>query len=143
MNGASFEKQTAALLGAGFRVLTYDRRGFGKSSQPTTEYDYDTFARDLYILIEQLDLRELTLVGFSMGTGEVARYLGRYGADRIAKAVFIAPIPPVSVQSSENPEGVPPAVFDEIKAAIAADRFAFLEGFFKNFLQRRDADQSD
>lgn len=133
LNGASFEKQTAALLGAGFRVLTYDRRGFGKSSQPTTEYDYDTFARDLYTLVEKLDLRELTLVGFSMGTGEVARYLGRYGKERIAKAIFIAPIPPISLQVPENPEGVPAPVFDEIKAAIAADRFAFLEGFFKNF----------
>lgn len=133
LNGASFEKQTAALLGAGFRVLTYDRRGFGKSSQPTTEYDYDTFARDLHLLIKHLNLNDLTLVGFSMGTGEVARYLSRYGAERIAKAVFIAPIPPISVQSDENPEGVPPAVFDDIKKNIAADRFAFLEEFFKNF----------
>jgi len=133
LSGASFEKQTAALLAAGFRVLTYDRRGFGKSSQPTTEYDYDTFARDLYTLVEKLDLRELTLVGFSMGTGEVARYLGRYGSERIARAVFIAPIPPVAVQSDDNPEGVPPAAFDEIKKNIAADRYAFLEGFFKNF----------
>lgn len=133
LNGASFEKQTAALLGAGFRVLTYDRRGFGKSSQPTTEYDYDTFTRDLYTIVEKLDLRDLTLVGFSMGTGEVARYLNRYGAARIAKAVFIAPIPPIAVQSDENPEGVPPAAFDDIKKNIAADRFAFLEGFFKNF----------
>ncbi|MGC4005945.1 MAG: alpha/beta hydrolase [Pirellulales bacterium] len=133
LNGASFEKQTAALLNAGKRVLFYDRRGFGKSSQPTVGYDYDTFAADLHKLIEQLDLHDLTLVGFSMGTGEVARYLSAYGSARVSKAVFIAPIPPVAAQAPGNDDGVPSAAFADIQAGIAADRPAFLEGFFKNF----------
>ncbi len=133
LSGASWEKQVPALLGAGHRVITYDRRGFGKSSQPWTGYDYDTFARDLDKVMTTLDLRKVTLVGFSMGGGEVARYLGTYGADRVSKAVFIAAIPPYLLKAGDNPDGVEGSVFEGIRKAIVADRPAFLNEFFKNF----------
>src|SRR6202022_564133 len=94
LNGASWEKQERVLLQAGYRVITYDRRGFGKSSQPTVGYDYDTFAADLNALLGHLDLTNVVLVGFSMGTGEVTRYLGTYGSGRVAKAVLMGTIPP-------------------------------------------------
>ncbi|MGA5796318.1 alpha/beta fold hydrolase [Streptomyces cellulosae] len=105
LDGHSWEKQTAALLAAGYRVITYDRRGFGQSSQPTTGYDYDTFAADLNTVMETLDLRDAVLVGFSMGTGEVGRYLGTYGSGRVAKAAFLASLEPYLLKTDDNPTG--------------------------------------
>ena len=133
LSGASWEKQTAALLDAGFRVITYDRRGFGQSSKPTTGYNYDTFAEDLRKLVTQLELRDFALVGFSMGGGEVARYLGRYGSKGVSKAVFIASVPPFLLKTPDNPKGLDSSVFDGIQKAVAADRYAFFTEFFKNF----------
>jgi non-heme chloroperoxidase len=133
LSGASWEKQTAALLDAGHRVITYDRRGFGRSSQPATGYDYDTFAEDLHKLVTKLDLRDFALVGFSMGGGEVARYLGTYGSEGVSKAVFIASVPPFLLKTADNPEGVDGSVFEGIKKAIAADRPAFLSAFLADF----------
>ena len=133
LSGASWEKQTTALLAAGHRVVTYDRRGFGKSSQPTAGYNYDTFAGDLHTLVTQLELRDFALVGFSMGGGEVARYLGKYGSKGVSKAVFISAVPPFLLKTADNPEGVEGSVFEGIEAAVAADRYAFFGEFFKNF----------
>jgi len=133
LSGHSWEKQTPVLLDAGYRVITYDRRGFGDSSQPTVGYDYDTFAADLHTLMETLDLRETALVGFSMGTGEVTRYLGTYGSKRVSKAVMLGPIPPFLLKTGDNPEGVPQSLFDGFGEAIKKDRYAFLKGFFDNF----------
>jgi len=133
LSGASWEKQIAALLEAGHRVITYDRRGFGRSSQPSTGYDYDTFAEDLHKLVTKLDLRDFALVGFSMGGGEVARYLGTYGSGRAVKAVFIASVPPFLLKTADNPEGIDGSVFEGIKKAIIADRPAFLSAFLANF----------
>ncbi|MEV0804553.1 alpha/beta hydrolase [Kribbella sp. NPDC050281] len=133
LNGASWEKQERALLGAGYRVITYDRRGFGKSSQPTVGYDYDTFAADLDKLLTQLDLTDVVLVGFSMGSGEVTRYLGTYGSARVAKAVLMGAIPPYLLKTDDNPAGVDQAVFDGIKAAVLADRPAYFKDFLDNF----------
>ena len=133
LSGASWEKQAAALLAAGHRVIAYDRRGFGRSSQPSTGYDYDTFAEDLNKLLTKLNLRDVALVGFSMGGGEVARYLGTNGSQRVSKAVFIASVPPYLIKTSDNPEGVDGNVFEGIKKAIIADRPAFLSAFLANF----------
>jgi non-heme chloroperoxidase len=133
LSGASWEKQVPVLLAAGHRVITYDRRGFGKSSQPTTGYNYGTFAEDLHKLVTHLDLREVALVGFSMGGGEVARYLGKYGSKSVSKAVIISGIPPFLLKTPDNPEGVDGSVFDGIQKAIVADRYAFFTDFFKNF----------
>jgi non-heme chloroperoxidase len=133
LSGASWEKQVPALLAAGHRVITYDRRGFGQSSKPTTGYDYDTFADDLHKIMTKLDLHEAALVGFSMGGGEVARYLGKYGSERVSKAVFIASVPPFLLKTPDNPEGVDGSVFEGIQKAIAADRPAFLSTFLKDF----------
>ncbi len=133
LSGRSWEKQVPVLLEAGYRVITYDRRGFGDSSKPTSGYDYDTFAGDLDKLMTQLDLRDAALVGFSMGGGEVARYLGTHGSKRVSKAVFIAAIPPFFLKTADNPAGVDNSVFDGIKKALAADRPAFLSQFFSNF----------
>ena len=133
LSGRSWEKQTPVLLDAGYRVITYDRRGFGDSSKPTSGYDYDTFASDLHGLITELDLREVTLVGFSMGGGEVARYVGTYGSERVTKAVFMAAIPPFLLKTPDNPEGIDGSVFEGIEKAVAADRYAFFTEFFKNF----------
>ncbi|MFF2495645.1 alpha/beta fold hydrolase [Agromyces sp. NPDC058064] len=133
LSGASWEKQSAALLQAGYRVITYDRRGFGKSSQPTTGYDYDTFAHDLKVVLETLDLRDVVLVGFSMGTGELGRYLGAYGGERIAKAAFLASLEPFLLQTDDNPTGVPADVFAGIEQAAKADRYAWFDDFFQNF----------
>jgi non-heme chloroperoxidase len=133
LNGHSWEKQVPALLDTGHRVITYDRRGFGASSQPSSGYEYDTFTADLNTLIEKLDLREVTLVGFSMGTGEVTRYLGTYGSERISKAVLLAPIPPFLLKTDDNPEGVDQSVFDGIMAAIVADRPSYLKSFLDSF----------
>src|SRR6478752_376253 len=118
LDGRSWEKQAAALLGAGYRVITYDRRGFGKSSKPTTGYDYDTFAADLKVVLDTLDLRDTILVGFSMGTGEVGRYLGAYGSERVAKAAFLASLEPFLLQTDDNPDGVDRSVFDGILEAV-------------------------
>src|ERR1700720_1651745 len=133
LSGASWEKQVPVLLNAGHRVITYDRRGFGKSSQPTTGYNYDTFAEDLHKLIAQLELREFSLVGFSMGGGEVARYIGKYGSKGVSNAVFISAVPPFLLKAGDNPEGVDASVFAGIQKAVAADRYAFFTEFFKNF----------
>ena len=133
LNGASWEKQTAALLNAGLRVITYDRRGFGKSSQPTTGYNYDTFAEDLHKLVTQLKLKNFALVGFSMGGGEIARYFGKYGSKGVTRAVIIDGVPPFLLKTPDNPEGVDAAVFEGIEKAISADRYAFFTGFFDNF----------
>ncbi len=133
LSGASWEKQVAALLDAGHRVITYDRRGFGKSSQPTAGYNYDTFAQDLQKVLTHLELSDFALVGFSMGGGEVARYLGKYGSKGVSKAVFIASVPPFLLKTADNPEGVDGSIFDGIQKAVAADRYAFFTEFFKNF----------
>src|ERR1700691_5350287 len=133
LSGASWEKQVPALLHAGYRVITYDRRGFGKSSQPTGGYNYDTFAEDLHQLVTQLKLRDFTLVGFSMGGGEVARYFGKYGSKGVSKAVIISGVPPFLLKTSDNPEGVDGSVFEGIEKAVAADRYSFFAEFFKNF----------
>jgi non-heme chloroperoxidase len=133
LSGASWEKQTAALLAAGYRVIAYDRRGFGRSSKPSTGYDYDTFAGDLQKLLTKLNLSDCALVGFSMGGGEVARYLGTFGSERVTKAVFIASVPPFLLKTANNPEGVDGSVFEGIKKAIVADRPAFLSAFLANF----------
>jgi non-heme chloroperoxidase len=133
LSGASWEKQVPVLLDAGYRVITYDRRGFGKSSQPTGGYNYDTFAEDLHKLVTQLKLRDFTLVGFSMGGGEVARYFGKYGSKGVSKAVIISGVPPYLLKTADNPEGVDASVFEGIHKAVAADRYAFFTGFFQNF----------
>jgi len=133
LNGTSWEKQTAALLNAGLRVITYDRRGFGKSSQPATGYNYDTFAEDLHKVITHLGLSDFALVGFSMGGGEVARYIGKYGSKGVSKAVIISGVPPFLLKTPDNPEGVDQSVFDGIQKAVSADRYAFFTEFFKNF----------
>ena len=133
LNGASWEKQTAALLAAGQRVITYDRRGFGKSSQPSTGYDYDTFAQDLHKLVTKLELKDVALVGFSMGGGEVARYIGKFGSVGVRKAGILSGVPPYLLKTADNPEGVDLSVFTGIEAAVTSDRYAFLSDFFKNF----------
>jgi pimeloyl-ACP methyl ester carboxylesterase len=133
LNGGAWERQSAALLAAGHRVITYDRRGFGKSSQPAEGYDYDTMAKDTFHLLEALDLKDAALVGFSMGGGEVARYMGKYDNGRINKVCFMSSIAPALRKSGSNPEGVDPAVFEGIKGQIEKDRYALLEQFLKNF----------
>jgi non-heme chloroperoxidase len=111
----------------------HDRRGFGDSSQPSVGYDYDTFAEDLHRLLTELDLHDIVLAGFSMGGGEVARYLGTYGSERVSAAAFMSSIPPFLLKTPETPDGIEPSVFDDIQAAIAADRFAYLTAFFNDF----------
>jgi non-heme chloroperoxidase len=133
LSGTSWEKQLVALLAAGYRVITYDRRGFGQSSQPTSGYDYDTFAEDLRELVTKLELRDFALVGFSMGGGEVARYIGKYGSETVSKAVILSGVPPYLLKTPDNPEGVDQNVFTGIETAIKADRYAFFTEFFKNF----------
>jgi non-heme chloroperoxidase len=133
LSGRAWDKQVPALLDAGYRVITYDRRGFGKSSQPTTGYDYDTFAADLNALIEHLDLSDAVLAGHSMGTGEVTRYLSRYGSARVAKGVLIGAIPPYLLQADDNPDGVPQALFDGFAQAARSDTPAWMKGFLGNF----------
>jgi non-heme chloroperoxidase len=133
LNGQSWEKQERVLLEAGYRVITYDRRGFGRSSQPTIGYDFDTFAADLDTLLSHLDLDDVALAGFSMGTGEVVRYLSTYGSVRVRKAVLIGAIPPFLLKTDDNPEGVDGSVFEGIKQAVIADRPAFFKDFLDNF----------
>jgi non-heme chloroperoxidase len=133
LNGDSWELQARELLDAGYRVITYDRRGFGRSSKVGAGYDYDTFAADLNAVLTALDLRNVILAGFSMGTGELARYIKNYGPDRIAKLAFLASLEPFLVQRADNPEGVPQEVFDGIAAAARADRYAWYTQFYKDF----------
>jgi non-heme chloroperoxidase len=133
LNGNSWERQQREFLASGYQVITYDRRGFGRSSKPTVGYDYDTFAADLKAVIEHLDLNNLVLVGFSMGSGEVVRYLSAYGSERVRRAALLGTIPPFVLKTDDNPEGVDGSVFADIKAAIVNDRYAFFEGFFNNF----------
>ena len=133
LSGRAWDKQVPMLLDAGRRVITYDRRGFGQSSQPSFGYNYDTFAADLNALMEKLDLREVVLVGHSMGTGEVTRYLGTYGSGRVSKAVLISPIPPFLLQTGDNPEGLPASLFDGFVHTAAADPPAWMKGFLDNF----------
>jgi non-heme chloroperoxidase len=145
LSGRAWDRQVPALLEAGYRVITYDRRGFGKSSQPAAGYDYDTFAADLHALLDHLDLRDAVLAGHSMGTGEVTRYLASYGSGehhalqlghhqpRVAKGVLISPIPPYLLQTEDNPDGVPQSLFDGFAAAAAADTPAWMKGFLDNF----------
>src|SRR6202166_4425362 len=129
LSGASWEKQTAALLSAGHRVITYDRRGFGKSSQPSTGDNYDTFAEDLQKLVTKLELQDFALVGFSRGGGEVARYIGKFGSKGVSRAVFLSGVPPFLLKTADNPEGVDGSVFKGIEKAVAADRYAFFTEF--------------
>jgi len=133
LSGRSWEKQISALLNGGFRVITYDRRGFGRSSQPSIGCDYDTFAADLNELLTALDLRDVVIAGFSMGGGEVARYLGKYGSERISKAAILSGIPPYLLKTPETPNGLDRSVFGEIQAAIAGDRLAYLTAFYNDF----------
>jgi non-heme chloroperoxidase len=133
LDGHSWEKQERVLLAAGHRVITYDRRGFGRSGQPSTGYNYDTFAGDLDKLMTRLDLRDAVLVGFSMGTGEVVRYLARYGSERVRKAALLAPLAPYLLKTPDNPEGVEKSLFDGIQAAIVADRPAYYKAFLDSF----------
>jgi non-heme chloroperoxidase len=134
LNGNSWERQERVLLAQGYRCISYDRRGFGRSSQPTTGYDYDTFAADLKALLDHLALDEgVVLAGFSMGTGEVTRYLGTYGSAGVSKAALFGVIPPFLLQTDDNPKGVPGSVFEGIQEAIVADRYAYFDDFFANF----------
>jgi non-heme chloroperoxidase len=133
LSGRAWDKQVPVLLDDGHRVITYDRRGFGRSSQPTMGYDYDTFAADLHTLLETLDLREVTLVGHSMGTGEVTRYLGRFGSGRVSSGVLVSPIPPFLLQTGDNPEGLPASMFDGFMQAARQDAPAWMKGFLDNF----------
>jgi non-heme chloroperoxidase len=133
LNSDSWERQERVLLAAGYRVIRYDRRGFGNSSRPTIGFDYDTFAADLNAVIEHVGLDDMVLVGFSMGTGEVTRYLGKYGSARVRKAVLFGAIPPFLLKTNDNPEGVDGQVFEGIKAAIVKDRYAYFKDFLDNF----------
>ena len=133
LSGASWEKQVPVLLKAGCRVIAYDRRGFGRSSQPTAGYNYDSFAEDLHRLVTKLGLESFSLVGFSMGGGEVVRYIGRYGSEQVNKAVVISGVPPYLLKTSDNPEGVDQSVFQGIESAIVNDRYVFFTEFFKSF----------
>ncbi|WP_031509076.1 alpha/beta fold hydrolase [Streptomyces megasporus] len=133
LDGNSWERQTRELLAAGYRVITYDRRGFGRSSKVGGGYDYDTFAADLNTLLETLDLRDVVLVGFSMGTGELARYVRNHGHERIAKLAFLASLQPFLVATDDNPTGVPRSVFAGIAEAARKDRYAWFTQFYKDF----------
>jgi non-heme chloroperoxidase len=133
LSGRAWDKQVPVLLEDGRRVITYDRRGFGKSSQPTSGYDYDTFASDLHVLMETLDLSDVTLVGHSMGTGEVTRYLGKFGSQRVARGVLVSPIPPFLLQTSDNPEGLPGSTFDGFMRSARQDPPMWMNGFLENF----------
>lgn len=133
LSGRSWEKQVPALVAAGHRVIAYDRRGFGQSSQPWSGYEYDTLAEDLHTLLTKLDLRDVALVGFSMGGGEVARYVGAHGTERVSSATFVSAVPPYLLKAPDNPEGVDISAFDGIRAGLAKDRFAFLSKFLADF----------
>lgn len=132
-SGRAWEKQEAHLLENGYRVITYDRRGFGLSSKASTGYDWDTFAQDLHTILTDLNLSGVTLVGHSMGTGEVTRYLANYGTDRVSKAVLISPIPPFLLKTEDNPNGLEKKIFEDFKESIRKDRYAFISQFLDNF----------
>ncbi len=139
LSGRSWEYQVPTLVDAGHRVVTYDRRGFGNSSQPWDGYDYDTFAADLDALLTHLDLRDATLVGFSMGGGEVVRYIGKYGTDRVAKAVLAAAVPPYLYKGDDNPQGgLDDATIGQFQDGVRGDRIAFLDGFTTSFFTAGD-----
>lgn len=139
LNGESWGRQQTALLDAGYRVIAYDRRGFGQSSKVGSGFDYDTFAGDLHALIEDLDLHDAVLVGFSMGTGEIARYLSRYGSGRVAKAAFLGSLEPFLLITDDNPDGAgPQEFFDGIAQSVREDRYAFIAGFYKDFYNLDD-----
>ena len=140
LNGDAWEKQTSALLATGHRVITYDRRGFGRSSKPGIGYNYDTFAADLDALLSALGLTDVSLVGHSMGTGEITRYIGKYGTTRLRKAVLIGTLGPYLVKAPDNPEGIDASVFSGIKAGIKADRPVAMMEFLKNFYSVGGAD---
>jgi pimeloyl-ACP methyl ester carboxylesterase len=133
LSGRAWDRQVPVLLADGYRVITYDRRGFGKSSHPATGYDYDTFAADLRALVTTLDLYDVTLVGHSMGTGEVTRYVARFGSERIASGVLVSPLPPFLLQTADNPDGVPESVFDGFIQAARQDTPAWMKGFLDTF----------
>ncbi|NYJ02683.1 pimeloyl-ACP methyl ester carboxylesterase [Nocardioides thalensis] len=133
LDGNSWELQSRELVDAGYRVITYDRRGFGDSSKVGTGYDYDTFASDLNAVLEALDLRDVILVGFSMGTGELARYVRNHGHDRVAKLAFLASLEPFLLQTDDNPTGVPQDVFESIVDAARSDRYAWFTQFYSDF----------
>lgn len=137
-SGSTWEKQTGPLQAAGYRTITYDRRGFGNSAQPASGYDYDTFAADLDVLMTELDLRNVILVGHSMGTGEVTRYLGVYGSQRVDRAVLLAPLAPFLLKTSDNPEGVDKSLFQGFQQAIIDDRFAYLTTFCEAFFNYQE-----
>ncbi|WP_236967235.1 alpha/beta fold hydrolase [Microbacterium aurantiacum] len=139
LNGESWGKQQAALLDAGYRVIAYDRRGFGASTKVASGLDYDTFAADLHALLEDLDLSDVVLVGFSMGTGEIARYLSRYGSERVAKAAFLGSLEPYLLITDDNPDGAGPQdFFDGVAASVREDRYGFVTGFLKDFYNLDD-----
>lgn len=139
LSGRSWENQVPALIDAGHRVITYDRRGFGWSSQPWDGYDYDTFAADLHALLNHLDLRDVTLVGFSMGGGEVVRYIATYGVDRIAKAVLAGAVPPYLYKTADNPDGgLDDATIGQFQQGVTSDRLAFLDTFISGFFTAGD-----
>jgi len=139
LSGRSWEKQVPALVEAGYRVITYDRRGFGQSSQPWNGYEYDTFAADLHKLIIHLDLHDVTLVGFSMGGGEVARYIGTYGTNRVSKAVLAGAVPPYLYKSTDNPDGgFDDEVIKGLQDGVKEDRISFLDAFTTNFFASGD-----
>jgi non-heme chloroperoxidase len=133
LSGRAWDKQLPVLLDAGRRVIIYDRRGFGKSSQPASGYDYDTFANDLAALMDRLELKDAVIVGHSMGTGEVTRYLGAHGSARVAKGVLVSPIPPFLLQADDNPEGIPASLFEGFVKEAEADTPAWMKGFLDNF----------
>jgi non-heme chloroperoxidase len=133
LSGRAWDKQLPMLLEAGRRVITYDRRGFGKSSQPAGGYDYDTFAQDFATIMDELDLTDAVIVGHSMGTGEVTRYLGTYGSSRVERGVLISPIPPFLLQTDDNPEGLPASLFEGFEKEARADENTWMKGFLENF----------
>lgn len=141
LNLRAWERQERALIADGHRVITYDRRGFGKSSMPVTGYDYDTFAADLDHFVKALDLRDFDIAGHSMGGGEVARYLGAYGSERVRRAAIISGIPPYLLQTPQTPQGVPQEIFDQIAEALTADRFAYFTEWNKNFYNLDDPNE--
>ncbi len=132
-SGRAWERVVTKFIEDGHRVITYDRRGFGQSDRPAVGYEYDTFAADLSALVDELDLSDVVLIGHSMGTGEIVRYLSTYGAEKVRGAVFIAPIPPFLLQTETHPEGVSSEVFDHLKHAIIDDRYAFVTDFLRHF----------
>lgn len=134
----AWEQQVWAIVEAGYRCIAYDRRGFGNSSAPWGEYDYSTLASDLHSIISQLELKNVVLVGFSMGGGEVVRYCTDYGTANVAKVSLISSIIPLVAQKDDNPEGVPAESLEEIKQALESDRVGFLKGFHKNFYNYKD-----